>query len=336
MSSIKNIFSEKNIPVMGLFDLTYKCNLKCKHCFITEEQRQELALEEIKATLEQLKRNNTFIILFSGGEIFTRSDIIEILNYARKLNFKIEIFTNGTLLDNYLIKELHELSINNIAVSLYATSDKIHDKITGVSGSYRATIDAIELLIRQGISVTIKTTIMKDNFSEVDALYNWSKKRKIHYQLSYTIAPSLDKMRNNQKLRLTNTQIKELLQKKWIRNHVVNLLDEPHLDYGDNVCSAGITSFNISAYGDVFPCAYLRLFCGNIRKESFESAWRSDVMNSIRSVKINDLETCFECKIRRWCTICLGLAWLEHKNWLKSSSDACNRARVKAEVFEFY
>ncbi len=335
MSSISRIFSEKNIPFMGLFDLTYKCNLKCKHCFITEYRRQELSTEEIKIILEQLKINNTFIILFSGGEIFTRFDIIEILSYAHKLNFKIEIFTNGTLLDSYLINELHKLSINNIAVSLYSLSDKIHDEITGVYGSCNATLNTIELLLGIGINVTIKTTIMKDNFSEIDALYNWSKERKINHQFSYTIVPSLCRTRNNQELKLTDTQIKALLQKNWAKDCLVNSLSEPHVGYEENICSAGITSFNISAYGDVFPCAYLRLFCGNLRKVSFESAWRSDEMTSIRSTKISDLKGCFECELRKWCTICPGLAWLEHKNWLKPASDACNRARIKAEVFEF-
>lgn len=333
MNSITLMFSKKNIPVMGLFDLTYKCNLKCKHCYINEEQRKELSLEEIKTILEQLKISNTFVILFSGGEIFTRSDIVEILRYARKLNFRIELFTNGTLLDNYLIKELQELSINDIAVSLYAVSDTIHDDITGVPDSHIATINNIELLLSYGINVTIKTTIMQDNFSEIDALFNWSRERKIKHQFSYTIAPSLCKTKDNGKLRLTEAQIKAFLQKDWVQDHVVNLIDEPSIDYGDNICSAGVTSFNISPYGDVFPCAHLRLFCGNLKQISFESAWKSDVMYKIRNAKISDLKGCFDCKLRKWCTICPGLFWLEHKDWLRPSSDVCNRAKIKAEVF---
>ena len=78
-----------NIPLFALLELTYKCNLHCRHCYINKNpHKKELTANQIKGLLNELKENNTMFLTLSGGELFTRKDIWEILEYANKKNWK--------------------------------------------------------------------------------------------------------------------------------------------------------------------------------------------------------------------------------------------------------
>ena len=100
-SQIIEITSNKNILYQVMFELTYTCNERCQHCYIDwTDNRKQLSLLEVKNVIDQLDEMNVASIAFSGGEIFTRSDSVEIIEYASKKNLLVTIFSNGTLLSD--------------------------------------------------------------------------------------------------------------------------------------------------------------------------------------------------------------------------------------------
>lgn len=346
---LTRIFTDKKIPMAGLFELTYACNLKCMHCCVEDEGepviddgKQELSFDEIKSTLDELYRMNTFALVFSGGEAMLRSDIFDILSYARKLNFRINLYTNATLIDESAAKELKKLRINNIGISLYGVTPKTHDTVTRVPGSYEATVRAISLLQKEGLYITLKSLIMKPNYSEVKQLREWSKERRIFHEFSYTIHPLLDGSKKNINLRLTDEQaegfMRETLDIEFARDKFIEANDSEDsivpIKYRENICPAGVTSFNISPYGDVYPCVYLRLPAGNIREISFKEAWNSTIMETLRRTRFTDLHKCSKCDLaEEWCGVCPGHAFLEVGDWLEPSPEACRRAMIRRKVY---
>ena len=328
--SISKSLFKKFIPIKGLFDLTYHCNLRCQHCCIVGENREELALQEVKCIIDQLFEMKTFILLFSGGEPLIRSDITDILSYARKLNFRVELFTNGTLLDRNLAREFAGIGVNNISVSLYGVSDKVHDEVTGVDGSYEATVRAIHILRECGINITVKSSIISTNFEEADDLYKWSSKAGIFHQFSCVIVPMLNGSKDNIKS-LSEDQVRAFLKKPWVRQHAASSMVEQQ---NDRICSAGVTSFNISPYGDVFPCPYLRISCGNTREVNFSESWNSPSMRYIRKISLDDLDACSKCELaKKCCNICIGQAWLENGTFLEPSSSRCQYSKILNETY---
>ena len=74
-----------------------------------------------------------------------------------------------------------------IFISVYSLDDTIHDSITGVKGSLKKTLQAVELAIQNGIRVTIKTPLMESNKWSFRDLKKYCKDRSIEYIASCII-----------------------------------------------------------------------------------------------------------------------------------------------------
>ena len=80
------------------FDLTYRCNERCIHCYLDHDDHGELTTAEVKGMLDQLAAAGTLFLIFSGGELLLRKDFFELLAYARALAFDVKLKTNAILL----------------------------------------------------------------------------------------------------------------------------------------------------------------------------------------------------------------------------------------------
>ena len=86
------------IPLGVQLDLTYRCNERCVHCYLDHDDHGELSLAEILGLLDQLADAGVFFLTISGGEIFLRPDLFDILAHARRLLFAVKIKTNAILI----------------------------------------------------------------------------------------------------------------------------------------------------------------------------------------------------------------------------------------------
>ena len=86
------------IPLGAQLDLTYRCNERCVHCYLDHVDHGEMTLAEIKDLLDQFAAAGVFFLTISGGEIFLRPDLFDILEHARRLMFSVKIKTNAILI----------------------------------------------------------------------------------------------------------------------------------------------------------------------------------------------------------------------------------------------
>lgn len=141
------------------FDITNKCNLRCKHCYnrnkyFFKDKYPTLNEEEIKSIISKLKTEGCEYINFLGGEPLIRNDFINIVNYCKLKGIKTLFTTNGILLSQEKYKELIEAGIESIDISLEGT-EKENDFIRG-KGTYKKVINNIKAI--------------KENFGNIDKL----------------------------------------------------------------------------------------------------------------------------------------------------------------------
>src|SRR5271168_5649638 len=86
------------LPLSVHFDLTYRCNERCVHCYLDHDDHGELSTSECLGVLEEIARAGTLFLTFSGGEIFLRPDLFEIIGAARRLHFEISLKTNALMI----------------------------------------------------------------------------------------------------------------------------------------------------------------------------------------------------------------------------------------------
>jgi MoaA/NifB/PqqE/SkfB family radical SAM enzyme len=128
---------ELGLPIKAQLDLTYRCNERCVHCYLDHEDHGEMSTAEIRGVLGQLADAGTFFLTISGGEIFMRPDLFEILEHARDLRFSIKLKTNAVMVRAAKAARLAALGIESVDVSLYSHVAETHDAITKLPHSCR-------------------------------------------------------------------------------------------------------------------------------------------------------------------------------------------------------
>jgi len=151
-------------------------------CPFWKRSSKDLSTEREKAILRQIYDSGACGIAFEGGEPLLRNDLVEILAFSRSLPLHTSLVTNGTLLETR-IDEIASYINGVVYVSLDGL-EKTHDAIRGVSGCFRKAIEGI-MASREKVSVTINTTIMAENISEIEDLV------KLANELDTGIAVSL-------------------------------------------------------------------------------------------------------------------------------------------------
>ncbi len=106
-------------PFRVFYDITYKCNLRCKHCFTNSgiEKKEELTTNDKLKLVEQLAELGVERVSIAGGEPFASEDIYKFIEKCNEENIDVSISTNATLFDNETINKVNNLEIKNITVS---------------------------------------------------------------------------------------------------------------------------------------------------------------------------------------------------------------------------
>lgn len=108
------------IPLSVHWDLTWRCDHKCVHCYLTERRQPELSLDECVAVLDQLAEAGTLMLLISGGDPFLRPDAVDFLRAARARTFDVRINSHGNHIDAGIADALAEIGISRVALSVYS------------------------------------------------------------------------------------------------------------------------------------------------------------------------------------------------------------------------
>ncbi len=330
---------QKNIPLYSVFELTYRCNLNCIHCYIPEQSRiqnskvkikKELTTDEIKDILKQLANAGCLYLVFTGGEVFLRQDFLDLCAHARKLHFDLRIFTNGTLIDRETAYYLSKIGVSGVEVSLYG-KEETHNSITQVGDSFQKAFNAIKTLIEYNVGVTIKAPLMKKNFRDYDWLIEFSKKMKIRYKFDPVLVPKNDGDKSNLKYQLTDRQTKHIFSDKKLSSEFSIYSDTRSITYS-LFCSAGRNFAGISPEGKVYPCIQFLYPLGDLRKNSFKEIWFSSKKTKyLRSLTPEDCKVCFQCDINVFCRRCPGLVYLETGSVCGKSEISCHLAGLYAQ-----
>ena len=171
--NIKEFPAAKDSPKSVDISLTGKCNLRCGYCFYADEMktRNDLPAESWLSFFKKLGRLAVRDVCLSGGELFTRSDLWELIDGVITNRMRYSILTNGTLLtDNtleFFNKNKRRSRLNSIQVSIDGSCPEIHDMSRG-KGSFDKAVRGLRLLKKAGFPVTSRVTVNRHNVDDLD------------------------------------------------------------------------------------------------------------------------------------------------------------------------
>lgn len=182
-------FSSIFRPVI-VWNTTYRCNLRCIHCYIKagEMDRSELEYSEAMRLIDEVSRINAPLLILSGGEPLLRRDLMRLARYAADRGIRLVLSSNGTLISRDVARELRDIGFMYVGISLDSPIPSWHDSFRGVRGAYDATLRGIMNCIEEDIPTGIRYTVTRYNIRDVpriiDLAIDIGLRRVTFYHLS--------------------------------------------------------------------------------------------------------------------------------------------------------
>lgn len=323
--------AQKNIPVSASIELTWRCNLRCVHCYQYPACDGELSTAEVKAVLDQLRNAGCLYLAFTGGEPLTRPDFRELAEYAVESSFAVILQTNGLLITPDLARTIREMRFLSVHISILGAGAATHDAIVRQKGAFERVIGVIRILRKLGVNVVLKVTVMQQNFAEAEAMRRLAGELTSDIVFSPVIYPRSDGDPAPTRYRLTDDQLRQLYS-------FLARLDPEQFEHQtrDNVsplCQFGRTDCCISATGKVYPCAAVPLVVGDLRRNTFAEIWEeAEELHRIRGTTLADMKECSACALAADCIRCSGLSLLEEGDILSPARECCRMTQMMKEA----
>ena len=353
---MKDAMRSKQILRLLFWESTIRCNLSCAHCRRIESDEQayrDMSTAQARALIEQLAelgRGQPMmpVLVFSGGEPLCREDLFELIGAARSLGIIPALATNGTLIDETVAGRISESRVARVSISLDGATAEVHNKLRQLEGSFESALEGIGRLAEKNVPFQINITMTKHNAHQLEDVYELAKSLGAVALHIFMLVP----VGCGQSLADTDMLSPEQYEQKMVdiceldgRGELqVKVTCGPHYERvirqqglhkartkashpGGSVpggghggasrgCLAGLGVLFVGHQGDVFPCGYLPVNCGNVLADKLSDIWYNN-KDLARMREGSELEgKCGICGYRQICGGCRGRAYAIDGNYM--------------------
>lgn len=340
-SSIEKIREERWIknrhPHVGGIELTPYCNLKCVHCYLQDQEKYSLlSTEEVKHIIDKLSDVGVLFLYFTGGEIFTRSDFLEIYIYAKQKGFIVELLTNGTLISDEVIDVFNQFPPASVSISMYGKDEESYYRVTGQRGMYQKVINTFNLLAQNAIHFEIKFIGMQENQDDYFAIHSLAESYGAEFSYSMELFPTLNGNGIVKNHMISLEKIIEIEKRMPGKIEEYKNLSEIPNPFADResvplyLCDMAISNFLVDYQGYLNPCHKCRIKKWNLLSDDFKTAW--DDYASLLKEKASKQNKCLKCKYLMMCSPCVLVNYLSTGDYNMPSDTVCQLTKLRVAM----
>ena len=344
----------KRVPLSFDLEITARCNLNCRHCYINlpagddEARAREMSAAEIMDLARQAVDLGAVWCLVTGGEPLLRPDFAEIYMGLKRLGLLVSVFTNATLINDDHIKLFKKYPPRDIEATVYGITSETYEKITRRPGSFSRFTAGLNQLKESNVRIRLKAMALQSNLHEQEEIAAFSKALTKDY---YRFDPQLhlrfdgDLARNEEikSERLSPEQVVALEEAdekriESMRKNCDKLINDKYIHVvSDRLfsCGVGNSRFNISYDGRFRLCSSLWApgTTYDLKKGTLHEAWYDFVpkVRDMRSKRQEFLSTCRRCALVNLCLWCPAHAHLETNQLDGTTPYFCEVAHRRAE-----
>jgi radical SAM protein with 4Fe4S-binding SPASM domain len=324
---------------------TQKCNLRCTYCYqeASVARPYELSTDEAYSLVDQAVEAGADTFVFTGGEPFSRRDLLEVARYSKASGLRTNVITNGGYIREKTIDAIAE-TFDLVTISLDHVRPEHHDRFRG-PGTWQRASTAMDLLLEAGVSVDINSTLTHPGLGDLSELLALSREKAIG---QHKIVPQFPMGRADEHPGDELTP-DELLGVNDDMRAIVERLDTATPDTvrvegrsGDKRtirghCGAGLSEVSVDPEGWVYPCKllqYPKFRTANIRDVRLADIYaREPVLRDTRATTARELQPCATCTIRASCGGgCRGIHYSFTNDYIKAHPLFCAYLRRSFEV----
>lgn len=338
---------EKGVAASGVFELTARCTLRCKMCYVSGAiGDDEVILKERTGTdwinlAREARDAGMLYILLTGGEVFLRKDFREIYEEITMMGLIPTIYTNATLVTYDVANWVSRRPPEAVDVTIYGASASTYKKVCGYEDGFERTVRGIDNLLAAGVDVRLKTTVLPDNAHDYEKLLMFAKERDLTLRFCWYISPK--RYQSGKPEEIPRLNPKDLAAYMWRASR-----DFSNLKSKDNTsdnkktaelekqqispfkCYAGTRSFFVNWEGQMIPCALMREPLTFPFEYGFQEAWKR--LNE-EVLKIPKCHTCISCSLKKRCLTCPVRLKTETGFYTKTADYLCELAREQIMLY---
>ncbi|MFQ5431769.1 MAG: radical SAM protein [Nitrospinota bacterium] len=318
------------VPYAISWNLTKRCNLACKHCYLDAGAREKGADDELseQQALEVVSQiaevNPGTVLILTGGEPLMHPAIYKICKKAHQLGMMPVLGTNGTMLTSQVVEKLKDAGVSGIGVSIDSMEEDRHDTFRGTPGALIKSIEGLTAARDGGLEIQVQTTPTSDNVREIPQIAEWAH----HFGASvFNLFFLVCTGRGETMADISPQAYEDIL--KWAADskdtfpgmmirpkcapHFKRILHQqdpnhPLLQTYIAACRAGTHYCRITPDGKVTPCPYMPTEAGDLKESRFDSIWNnSPALQQYRSPEYGG--KCGLCRYRLMCGGCRARAY---------------------------
>jgi len=315
-------------PSYCVWELTFKCNLKCLHCASRlnegRDRGEELSLPETLRVCDELYDLGCSTVVLSGGEALLHKNWERIAQKLVGLGIRVELISNGLIINKAIADRIGNAGVSRVALSLDGL-EPTHNYIRSNESSFSSVFRAAQYIKEIGIPINAVTHVNRLNISELNELEDLISSARFDVWRVQMGAP-LGRMQDNRELVIRPAELPAVADfivaaKKRGRIHITvgdNIgYFSHHEQYLRNApglkglnfwcgCFAGCLSIGIESNGNIKGCLSLQsdVFVeGNVRDEPLKAIWeRKGAFSYNRDFMIEWLHgNCRDCEYGEIC-----------------------------------
>ncbi len=337
-------------PISGTFELTARCNLSCKMCYIHNATHdaslpsRELSTEQWIAIADEAAAQGTLILLLTGGEPMLRPDFPKIYRACAERGFLLTVNTNGTLLTDEIFELLTEHPPLRLNVSLYGFSEFAYKELCGNGAVFSTVRDNLLKLRRLGISIQINFSATPLNQRELPEVYKFAK--AIGAEMQYTAymfpptrtacAEHFRRFSPEEAGIATAEYVRIKRKPEELAAFCASMLKKtpPGLDdcseiYDGVRCRGGRAAYWVTFDGNMLPCGMIPSLGTSIISKGFACAWQHTVDAFAR---IKAPSGCVSCEHYDRCDVCPAICQAENGDFSAVPQYICQKNKTYRSI----
>ncbi len=328
---------------MVAWETTRSCNLACVHCRASSlcgPYEGELSESRSLQLLDEIAAVGKPVVILTGGEPLLRKDIFNLAAYGDGLGLRMVLATNGTLVTNDVARRMIDSGVKRVSVSIDGMDAASHDAFRGQPGAFTGAMAGIEAMKKAGMEFQINTTITRTNLGQVKELLDLAVRLGAAAHHIFLLVPT-GRGKDLADWEIGPIDYEETLEwffeaglscpiqtKVTCAPHYHRIYHQRKKERGaakaeagplhamTRGCLGGSAFCFISHTGQVQPCGYLEIDCGQVKETPFGQIWKeSEVFTDLRHLD-RYRGKCGRCEFITVCGGCRARAYEKTGDYL--------------------
>jgi len=315
-------------PLLAIWEITRACALACRHCRASAQDLrdpQELSLDEGRKLIDEVAALGTPLMVLTGGDPLQRDDLEDLIGHGKSLGLIMATIPAATgRLTRDRVFRLAAAGIDQLALSLDASTTAVHDAFRQVEGTFARVMAAAAWIREAGIPLQFNTVLGSWNLDDFDDLARMVADQGAAFWEIFFLVPT---GRGTDLTGCTAEETELLFEKihrvavtapftvkvtegqhfrRWFAQHDdvdrLSAFQPGRRVIASRPVNAGNGFVFVDHRGEVFPSGFLPVDCGNVRNAGLAEIYRDHpVFRELRNLDLLE-GRCGRCDHRDLCS----------------------------------